>query len=110
MVHRLVAFAFCSNDNNYPLVEHISRDLLNNYFLNLRWATDSMNMRNTSIPNTNGTKGVCLCMNRYWTATWRDNEGKKKKKGFSKNKYGYEQAKQMAINHRLEMQSLFGYL
>ena len=45
-----------------------------------------------------------------WSANWYVNEGQPKSKSFSVNKYGDEQAKQMAINHRSEMKTLYGYL
>ena len=35
-VHRLVAFAFCSNDNDYNIVDHIDRNRSNNHVTNLR--------------------------------------------------------------------------
>ena len=113
-VHRLVAFAFCNNDNviDYNVVDHVDRNKINNHFLNLRWATQSMNSRNATISraNTSGTKGVNFmqCSNS-WRAEWTDNEGNKRSKVFSIKKYG-DQAKQLAINKRLEMESLYGYL
>ena len=112
-VHRLVAFAFCNNDNDYPVVDHLDRDPLNNHFLNLRWATESMNARNksTSSNNTSGEQGVSF-NTRYnsWSARWSDNEGNKKSKSFSVRKHGDAQAKQLAINVRAEMETLFGYI
>ena len=111
-VHRLVAFAFCNNDNNYNVVDHIDRNPSNNHFLNLRWATMSMNSRNMTISsaNTSGIKGVSYDQKRNnWVAQWNDNEGNKCRKTYSIKKYG-EQAKQHAINKRLEMEMLFGYL
>ena len=45
-VHRLVAMAFIPNPNNYPFIDHIDRNGLNNSASNLRWCTQEMNMRN----------------------------------------------------------------
>lgn len=44
--HRLVASTFIPNPNNYPRVDHIDTNPLNNKVENLRWCTDSMNMLN----------------------------------------------------------------
>ena len=42
-IHRLVAFAFCDNPNNYTVVDHIDRSRTNNMFNNLRFVTVSEN-------------------------------------------------------------------
>jgi hypothetical protein len=47
-VHRMVAETFLENPNNYQTVDHIDRNRLNNDVTNLRWASYSMQMRNTS--------------------------------------------------------------
>lgn len=47
-IHRLVAETFIKNPNNYPTVDHIDRNPSNNDVSNLRWASYSMQMRNTS--------------------------------------------------------------
>lgn len=59
MTHRLVAFAFCPNPNNYPIVDHIDRNKHNNVATNLRWVTDSMNARNAVIDCSNSSE-------EYW--------------------------------------------
>ena len=51
-MHRLVCHAFCTNLNNYFMVDHIDRNKSNNNYLNLRWASGSINQRNRMI-NTN---------------------------------------------------------
>ena len=44
-VHRLVAEAFISNPNNYPLVMHKDNNTENNNVDNLMWGTYSMNAK-----------------------------------------------------------------
>jgi len=59
-IHRLVCFAFNSNPNNYPCVDHIDKNRSNNHYQNLRWCTISMNNKNKSkqINNFSGFTGI----------------------------------------------------
>ena len=48
-IHRLVAEHYIPNDNNYPTVDHIDRNPLNNHVSNLRWADGRMQRSNQKI-------------------------------------------------------------
>ena len=43
-VHRILAIAFIPNPNNYPVVNHIDWNKLNNSIDNLEWCTNSDNI------------------------------------------------------------------
>lgn len=45
MAHRLVAYQFCPNPNNYPIVDHLDGDKSHCVSSNLEWVTHSENTR-----------------------------------------------------------------
>lgn len=44
-LHRLLAFTFLPNPHNYPIINHIDNNPLNNELSNLEWCNQSHNMR-----------------------------------------------------------------
>ena len=44
-VHRLLGFAYVSNPQNKPMINHIDGNKFNNNIINLEWVTNSENMR-----------------------------------------------------------------
>ena len=46
--HRLIAKQFIPNPNNYPCVDHINHQRIDNHISNLRWVSSSDNNKNKS--------------------------------------------------------------
>jgi len=46
--HRIVALHFIENPNNYPIINHIDENHLNNYASNLEWTTNQLNIRHSN--------------------------------------------------------------
>ena len=55
-LHRLLALHFIPNLNNYPEVDHIDRNHLNNELSNLRWVTIELQQQNKSLFKNSTTK------------------------------------------------------
>lgn len=55
LVSRLVAKAFLINPENKPFVDHINGKVLDNHFLNLKWATRQENGINRKLQTNNKT-------------------------------------------------------
>ena len=90
------------------MVDHINRNGLINLRSNLCDGGNGKNQRNQKMKktNTSGFNGVRLEEKkngdpRRWQAIWPEN-GKTKSRSFSVNKYGFDEAKQMAIDVRKE--------
>lgn len=64
-VHRLVSECFLENPNNYNYIDHIDRNRKNNNINNLRWCTQSTNLRNRA-----NVKGYCYSKKnkRYYSS------------------------------------------
>lgn len=66
-VHKLVAYAYLPNPNNYTEVDHLDKNKSNNTLSNLKWVSRSENLLNRNkIKNTQSKyKGVSLFQNKY---------------------------------------------
>ena len=112
-VHRLIANVFLYKENERTQVDHINGNTLDNRLDNLRWVTPSENIRNRikTKSNNSGIVGVYFLKGKYecdyWVAHWTKFNGKLCQKLFSIKKYGYEQAKQLAIDYRKEMEKIY---
>jgi hypothetical protein len=109
-VHRLIAKMFIPNPNNLEFIDHINHNRSDNRLENLRWVSRKDNNRNRCMNknNTTGNQGVYFRNDDYdrWVTDWIDNQGVRRSKSFSINKYG-DNAKQLAIDYRQKMVDKF---
>lgn len=109
-IHTLVAKAFCDNPHNYDVVDHIDRNPHNNHYQNLRYCTQSQNLRNQKKKsnNTSGVTGVVFSQKQNsWNANIVNNNNKRISKSFNCGKYA--DAKQRAVQWRRQKEQEFGY-
>lgn len=88
-------------------IDHLDRDKSNNRIENLRLVSHTVNGRNVSLSSRNNTGYMGVRYrdrgNGSFIAFWNDDVGKLKDKSFSVKKYGYDKAKQLAIEYREKM-------
>lgn len=100
-------------------VDHLDGNRSNNNPVNLKLKTFAENSRNKLKykNNATGTTGVCFVSrggkrSDAFIATWSDTSSNQKRKEFSVNKYGYEEARRLATEHRelqIELMKSSGY-
>jgi len=85
------------------MINHINQNPLDNRRINLRIATQQTQMINRNPRNKSNQPGV-FSNKKYWGANWINKHGVQKTARFNIHKLGYEIAKQLAIDKRLEME------
>lgn len=100
-VHRIVYELHNGDLNDQMVVDHIDRNPSNNDPKNLRQITYAENCRNKKLSKNNKTGLNGIQEVHVFIATWIDNKtGNQHSKKFSVNRFGYEVARQMAIDYR----------
>lgn len=104
--HRVIWIIFHGKIPDGMIIDHIDGNAHNNRIENLRCVDYIHNSRNMKKPSTNtsGIVGVSFTSStNSWRAFWHDGKGKQRNKNFAVNKYGFEIAKQLAIEYRNKM-------
>ena len=68
LVHRLIAIKYIPNPNNYPVINHIDGNKLNNSIDNLEWCTQSDNIKhafNTGLKEGTGKTVLQIDVNTH---------------------------------------------
>lgn len=104
LAHRVVWELLFGEIPDGFIVDHKDGNALNNHKDNLRLVLIEINSKNATkrSDNTSGITGVGFRTIKgidVWFAMWKEN-GKDRTKTYSCNKYGYEGAKQLAIQTR----------
>jgi len=109
-IHRLVVKTFLHNPENKKEVDHINGDSKDNRLDNLRWITRSENLKNICKYKNNTSTILGVRFDKYrnrWVAYWNDFNKKQCRKKFPVKKYGENEAKQLAIDLRKEMEKIY---
>ena len=104
-IHRLLGKCFLDNPNNYPVIDHINCNKMDNRLSNLRWTTYSINNHNSINSNKNkkNISGEPNISHRKERNSWQVIIYFNKKiyrKSFNIKKYTNEKAFNMAIQYR----------
>lgn len=90
-------------------VDHKNGNPYENKFSNLRDVVTKINSENRVVSNPNGVPGIYLVEDRYGNQRWRcqgtSSSGKRWSKVFACKKFGYDTARSLAIQYRLEKDS-----
>lgn len=90
-------------------VDHKNGNPYENNFSNLRDVGAKVNNENRSVRNPNGVPGIYLVEDKYGNQLWRCQgtypSGKRWSKVFACKKFGYDTARNLAIQYRLEKDS-----
>lgn len=102
--HRIIYCLHNKVDLKDEIIDHIDRNIANNDPRNLRIANFRLNALNASVrkDSESGIRGVRFRGGSslgYWCARWKENR-KLVEKQFSVKQYGYEHAKELAIEYR----------